>query len=561
MEGGRETILRAQRLVDAIGAELAVAPFARQTQPGSLPRIPPPSEAEAERRSSLARGWRDDLAAVDREALPADWRRLLAIADATIERLEREAAWYWLVHDPLGLGFFGLFGPTAYCGGWYMGVVGGLMARQELAGIEEGERYLARIEELGAAVTAMTDRLRGQAARGIAMPAEQRDRAVVLLAAAGPRLIGQVRVGKRAGGDLRRSTAVDMAVAQYLSPALDELAEAVTTAPVARTLGMTHLPGGAAVYAELVRHHTTLDLGPEEVHALGVERLAGIRERMAALRGEAGFRGDDAAFAACLAADADLVARDAMTIEAAFERVLGRVRPRLDGWFRSLPAAGFGAAPLPAALEAGMTFGIYQAAAVPDGGARYLFNTANLLESGLSRVPALAFHELVPGHHVHLGGQAEDDGLSQMVRYNSFNAFNEGWAEYAATLAEEEGLYVGVGERFGRLQMDAFLTARLVADTGVNACGWSLERTRAFLAEQAFMSARESASEAVRYAADLPGQVLAYKLGDTHLLRERERMRQARGPAFDLRDFHELVLAPGARPLPLVTADVDSALR
>ncbi len=151
------------------------------------------------------------------------------------------------------------------------------------------------------------------------------------------------------------------------------------------------------------------------------------------------------------------------------------------------------------------------------------------MASGLARVPALAFHELVPGHHIHLASQAENDGLPPLVRYNSFNAFNEGWAEYAATLAGEHGLYVSPGERFGRLMMDAFLTARLVADTGINAFGWSAAETRDYLMREGFMSAREAAGEVLRYGCDMPGQVTAYKLGDAFLIEQRERMRAAAG--------------------------------
>ncbi|MDB5579303.1 MAG: hypothetical protein JWR80_4479, partial [Bradyrhizobium sp.] len=115
-------------------------------------------------------------------------------------------------------------------------------------------------------------------------------------------------------------------------------------------------------------------------------------------------------------------------------------------------------------------------------------------------------------------------------------------------------------ERFGRLMMDAFLTTRLVVDTGMNAFGWSLEKARDYMRSTSFMPETEIRSESIRYSCDLPGQSLAYKLGDTFLLRERERMKTALGDRFDIRDFHDAVLRPGALPLPLVGENVDRAI-
>jgi uncharacterized protein (DUF885 family) len=139
------------------------------------------------------------------------------------------------------------------------------------------------------------------------------------------------------------------------------------------------------------------------------------------------------------------------------------------------------------------------------------------------------------------------------------NAFNEGWAEYAATFAGEIGLYAEPAERYGRLMMDAFLTCRLVVDTGMNALGWSLEQAREYLREHGHMSEAEVCSETVRYSCDIPAQSLAYKLGDTFLVNLRERMRGRLGERFDVRAFHDAVLRPGALPLPLVATNVDRA--
>jgi uncharacterized protein (DUF885 family) len=187
-----------------------------------------------------------------------------------------------------------------------------------------------------------------------------------------------------------------------------------------------------------------------------------------------------------------------------------------------------------------------------------MFNGPNLSAGPLNNIGALNYHELVPGHHFHLATQNENETLHPLRRKTFINAFNEGWAEYAATLAGEMGMYPKTEEKFGRLMMDAFLTCRLVVDTGMNTLGWSLEQARDYMRENAFMPETEIRSESVRYSCDIPGQALAYKLGDTVLLEARETMRAALGNRFDIRDFHDAVLKPGALPLSVVKENVEA---
>jgi uncharacterized protein (DUF885 family) len=205
-----------------------------------------------------------------------------------------------------------------------------------------------------------------------------------------------------------------------------------------------------------------------------------------------------------------------------------------------------------------MPFGYYDSPGPGQDAGRYLFNAVNLAGAPLNNIAALNYHELVPGHHFHLASQREN-GTLHPVRANAFfNAFNEGWAEYAATLAGELGMYEAPEERFGRMMMDAFLVSRLVVDTGMNALGWSLTQAREFMKENAFLSEPEICSESIRYSCDIPAQALAYKLGEYFLMDQRERMRSRLGNQFDLRDFHDAVLKPGGLPLQLVAENVSA---
>jgi uncharacterized protein (DUF885 family) len=196
-----------------------------------------------------------------------------------------------------------------------------------------------------------------------------------------------------------------------------------------------------------------------------------------------------------------------------------------------------------------MTYGYYDAPRKGCSEGRYLFNAANLVKQSLFTLAALTYHELMPGHHLHFATQHENERLHGLRKHGFVTAFNEGWAEYAAAFAGEIGLYEEPQERYGRLVMDAFLTTRLVVDTGMNVFGWSLERAREYMRAHSGMTEAEIATESVRYSCDIPGQALAYKLGDTHIMALRERVRRKLGGEFSVKQFHAAVLGSGAMPL------------
>ncbi len=533
---------RARALVTEAGAELAQSPLALQSSGANPQRLIPLDEAEAERRARLGARWLAIAGTIAPAGLPHDLALSLEVVRWTARRLTREHDWYWLVHDPMRMGFPGLFGPTAYAGGWYLSTTAGLVVRAAGNGATD-EHIVTLVEDMAAVVRAMTGRLEGQRVRGILMPHPQVDQAARLVPSIATHLMAQLRAVADRGDQFNEI--IGRLVAGPLAQAFDGLAACIAASVdgAPRTVGLSQYLGGADTYAELVHLHTTLDLSPEEVHARGIERMATIAADMADLRAELSFAGDDAAFIAACAADARWRESDSEGLGRRFEAALIAARAHLPQWLHRWPRTPCSAAPLPDALAGAMTYGYYHASPGPPEPARYLFNSRNLMRAPLINIPALVFHELVPGHHVHLAGQNEA-ALPDVRKHAAFNAFNEGWAEYAATLAGEAGLYPTPQERFGRLTMDAFLTSRLVVDTGMNALGWSLERARRYMRDHAFMPDGEIESETIRYSCDMPGQALAYKLGDTFLLGERRRMQAALGAVFDIRDFHAAVLDP-----------------
>jgi uncharacterized protein (DUF885 family) len=283
-----------------------------------------------------------------------------------------------------------------------------------------------------------------------------------------------------------------------------------------------------------------------------------LADEMAKVRAELGVAVDEPTYHAQLTRDPRFVATSPEQVEERYLRHMAALEPRISGWFSTLPRAPYGVERLPAHMEAGMTYGYYQPPMpdVPTG--RYMYNGSQLDQRSTLTAATLIFHELAPGHHFHLARQAEDVTLPDVRREAmDIGAFNEGWAEYAAGLGWEMGLYDDVHDRYGRLVHERFTAQRLVVDTGLNLLGWSLEKAREYMRDNTTESDVQVATETLRYATDLPGQALAYRMGFLELQRLRARAEQRLGDAFDVRDYHEAVLGQGALPFPVLEQHLD----
>jgi uncharacterized protein (DUF885 family) len=166
-------------------------------------------------------------------------------------------------------------------------------------------------------------------------------------------------------------------------------------------------------------------------------------------------------------------------------------------------------------------------------------------------MPALAFHEGVPGHHLQIALAQESQGLPAFRRLSAgwlANAFVEGWALYTERLADELGLYHDELARFGMLGYQAWRACRLVVDTGIHSQRWSRDRAVEFFYDNVGLSERETVNEVDRYIV-WPGQALAYKIGQREIERLRRDVQTAQGERFDLRSFHDALLSHAAVPL------------
>ena len=325
-----------------------------------------------------------------------------------------------------------------------------------------------------------------------------------------------------------------------------------------RSLAVSDLPGGEAYYAWLVRSHTTTDMTPDQVHELGQREVARIRAQMEAVKAEAGFTGDMAAFRAFLRADDRFYATSRQELLEKASEIAKRVDDRLPEYFRTLPRLSYGVRPVPASIEEGYTTGRYfQGDPVQGRAGGLMINTSALRERPLYELPALVLHEGAPGHHIQIALGQEQADAPTFRRSMYVNAFGEGWGLYAERLGEEMGIYRDAYERFGRLSYEMWRACRLVADTGLHAKRWTMDQARACFAENTALSPVNIEVELQRYVS-WPGQALSYKVGELKLVELRARAEAALGDRFDVRDFHDAVLLNGALPLAVLERRIDA---
>jgi uncharacterized protein (DUF885 family) len=553
-----EIIGHCLRVIDEATAEMSRYNLWLPRKNNPLRDLPDVSERSVSRRSALGRDLLARIDALDLDPLPDALGLTVRVVRRYAATWSREADWWWIVCDPLGLGFYSLFLPTAYSGAFVLTEIHKLLRGFRFEAEGDLNRYLALLEDYARLVDQFHDRTRGQAERGIRIPQAQFDRVVDLFTALRAAAPGALAVDAARTKELHGSKAFEASAERIvqgpIAAAFDRLLDGLSSeyrAAAPDAVGMSQYPGGAAVYEELVALNTTLPLTAADVHRRGHERMERIVAEKRALATAAGYSGV-AEFEASIDADPRWRAETPEAVKALFQQYIDRIAPFLPTVFDTLPTAAVTAAALPAEVSGSMTFGYYgqPSEEQPDG--TYFFNAVHLTRRPLANVAALTYHELNPGHHLHVATQLENSSLPEVRRTALFNAFNEGWAEYAATLAGELGMYSDPVERYGRLMMDAFLTCRLVVDTGMNAFGWDLERARDYLREHSGVSEGEIQSETIRYSCDIPAQSLAYKLGDDYFVQLREEMRARLGERFDIRDFHAAAVEGGSLPLPLV---------
>ncbi|WP_194756502.1 DUF885 domain-containing protein [Aliidiomarina indica] len=319
--------------------------------------------------------------------------------------------------------------------------------------------------------------------------------------------------------------------------------------PNARTDIAAHqLPNGEAFYTNRVKHYTTLDLSPEEIHQIGLEQVALIRAEMETIIEEVGFEGSFAEFIHFLRTDPQFYtdSPEQLLKEAAW--IAKQADAALPSLFYRMPRTPYGVAPVPAEIAPNYTQGRYVSPRGDDQPGYYWVNTYAVETRPLYELEALTLHEGVPGHHFQIALAMEMENVPAYRQSTYISAFGEGWGLYAEYLGLEAGFYEDPYSNFGRLTYAMWRAARLVVDTGMHALGWSRDEAVEFLGSNTALSLHNVNTEIDRYIS-WPGQALSYKLGLLTIQELRAEAEAAHGTHFDLREFHDEVLRNGSVPL------------
>ncbi|WP_420467200.1 DUF885 domain-containing protein [Panacagrimonas sp.] len=322
-------------------------------------------------------------------------------------------------------------------------------------------------------------------------------------------------------------------------------------------MGLSAQPRGSELYAHLVRHHTSSDLSADAIHELGVREVARIEDELTALMRAAGHQGSAARFKEKLSWNPRYAYDSAAALLGAYRNIAKRIDPELPRLFGRLPRTPYGVREIDEVAAPSAPAAYYYAPAADGSRAGFFYaNTYRPKTRAGWEMEALTAHEAVPGHHLQIALAQELEDIPDFRRLGlNFSAFVEGWALYAESLGPELGLYQDYGSRFGRLTFEMWRAVRLVVDTGLHAKGWSRKKAREYFAEHVPKSEDEIAVEVDRYIA-MPGQALAYKIGELKIRELRRTSQERLGERFDIRGFHDAVLGQGALPLPLLERQV-----
>lgn len=321
--------------------------------------------------------------------------------------------------------------------------------------------------------------------------------------------------------------------------------------------GIDAIPNGKEFYQFAIKRYTTTNLSAKEIHQIGLDEVARILSEMEMVKKEVGFEGDMIAFFDHVRENKNLMpfTTPEQVLEN-FNNIHTRMKPKLKAYFSEEPKTGFIVKRTEPFREASAS-------------AEYNLGSLKDNRPGVFYVPipdasqyntysdeSLFLHEAIPGHHYQIALSQENDSLPKFRKILWYSAYGEGWALYAESLGKELGLYQDPYQYFGNLSSEMHRAIRLVVDTGLHAMGWTREQAIQYSLENEAEPKASIISEIERYMAN-PGQALSYKIGQLKIMELRSRAEQALGNAFDIKEFHHIVLQTGCIPLAILEEQIN----
>ena len=435
--------------------------------------------------------------------------------------------------------------------------------------VEDYDDFLSRIRGFEHAVDVSIANMREGMATGIVQPRVLMERVLPQLSAHivddpaqslfwGP--IASMPAEFPQGERERLTASYAAAIRDRVVPAFRRLHDFVRDEymPAARaTAGLSALPDGRAWYEHLVRNVTTTDLTPEQVHEIGLSEVARIHGEMETVMRQVGWTGDLQSFMRHVQTDPQFRYTTREEMLADYRAAQARIDAATDRLFDLKPRANYEIRPVEPFRERSFSVGSYTAAS-PDGSrpSMVYINTYDPPSRPRYGLESLLIHEGSPGHHFQMSIARELEQLPRFRRYAGYTVYTEGWGLYAEALGKELGLYTDPYQYYGYLASELWRSIRLVLDTGIHAKGWTLEQAMEYARRNSPNSETNIQAEVERFAA-IPGQGLAYKIGQMKITELRQRAEAALGPRFDIKAFHRQVLESGALPLEVLEAKID----
>jgi len=519
-----------------------------------IEKLPDISLKHAQSQSALSKSWLEKLILVDSQTISHDEWISLEILKWKFEASIDNINYYWLKF-PITPNASPL--PSIH------------RAFRTYKFEENGdlEDYLNLLKQYPGLIEAILNKTKRQLEKNIVLPKDELDLVV-------PFLKAYIQKGKKSLFYVNKKRLENYAAPEIIdfqqkllktidsevNPALSRLVGYVKGAyskKAVNHVGLWQYPGGSAYYDYLIKFYTTLNLTPEEIHDIGLRHIEINDEGIDKIRKSVGFKGSLAEFKHFLESDPRFFPKTAEEIGEKLQSFMGGMCEQINRYFLKKPKAQWAIERLAPELEESMTFGYTKSPTAADPRGIYYYNGSKPEERSLLQSESLIYHELIPGHHFQGSLQSENRNLPNFRRETHFCAYSEGWAEYAAWLGLEMGLYKNPYDLCGRYLSDTFLAARLVVDTGMNYFKWPRDEAVIFMKDNTTFSETQIYTESLRYSVGKPGQALAYKLGSIKMAELRKKAERALGAKFDIRKYHDAILGSGSMPLPILEKHID----